>query len=356
MTFAVALLILLSRPDRLQNRALALVLGVEAFLPAAGSGLMYLTDDPASAYAWQIVAAVASGAALWTYLLFLSTIPVRLMQWSARASARAAFCGLALATAAWPVFWPHHFFTGVFPGSFAPWDSQFADIGRQLILATVATYVLGLVVTLAYYRSTLPGSPARSQAKAYLLAFVVRDVGMASLLLIPVLVGIDAYGLALNYMLAGTSLAFVLLLTYGILRSQLFDIDLKLKWTLRRGTLAAAFVGVFFVASEVAQLVLSDVAGPLAGILAAGLLLFAMAPLQRAADRMADSAMPRVRDTEEYRTVRKHEVYRATVEGALADGEITDRERDMLARLQDQLGLSGTEARAIERAVAQGTA
>ena len=59
--------------------------------------------------------------------------------------------------------------------------------------------------------------------------------------------------------------------------------------------------------------------------------------------------MPRVQDTPEYRTVRKRAVYRAAVESAMQDGAVTEKERDVLATLADQLGLGAGEARAIER-------
>jgi hypothetical protein len=60
--------------------------------------------------------------------------------------------------------------------------------------------------------------------------------------------------------------------------------------------------------------------------------------------------MPRVHDTAEYRTVRKREVYRAATESAIRDGVVTEAERDVLATLADELGLTAGEARAIERA------
>ncbi|MBI4394018.1 MAG: hypothetical protein HY556_09525 [Euryarchaeota archaeon] len=52
--------------------------------------------------------------------------------------------------------------------------------------------------------------------------------------------------------------------------------------------------------------------------------------------------------TAEYLTYKKLEVYRATIEGALEDGEITERERTMLMRLRDKLGIAEADARALE--------
>lgn len=108
-------------------------------------------------------------------------------------------------------------------------------------------------------------------------------------------------------------LVSILVFAYAILRAQLFDIDLKLKWTLSKGTVAAAFVAVFFMVSEGAERLLSDRIGPVAGLLAAGALVFALVPLQRAADRMADKAMPHVRDDPQYRLVKKREARAARV-------------------------------------------
>lgn len=138
------------------------------------------------------------------------------------------------------------------------------------------------------------------------------------------------------------------ILVYGILRTHLFDIDLKVKWTLRRGTLVGAFVVVFLAVAEIAQGILSDAYGYAAGGLAAALMLLAIRPLDRLAARVADSAMPEVQETEGYKLVRKHLVYRAAVESVLEDGEVTPKERRVLATLADELGLSSREALDIE--------
>lgn len=76
-------------------------------------------------------------------------------------------------------------------------------------------------------------------------------------------------------------------------------------------------------------------------------------PAWRLSGRFVDRVMPNVVDTEEYRTVRKREIYRAAVESAFQDGEITIRERRMLAALQGQLGLAGEDTVAIEREMAK---
>ena len=52
------------------------------------------------------------------------------------------------------------------------------------------------------------------------------------------------------------------------------------------------FVAVIFVISEGASQFLSDELGKVAGLLAAGVVMFFLAPLQRFAERVASAAMP----------------------------------------------------------------
>lgn len=101
--------------------------------------------------------------------------------------------------------------------------------------------------------------------------------------------------------------------------------------------------------SEGAQSLFAARFGPVLGLAAAGALVFTIAPLQRVADAIADRAMPRVQDTPEYRASRGRAIYQATLESALRDGIVTDKERDMLATLQEELGVTPTDARAMER-------
>ncbi len=111
------------------------------------------------------------------------------------------------------------------------------------------------------------------------------------------------------------------------------------------------FIGVFFASAQIAQAFLTTEYGWALGGLVAGLLLLAINPLQRFATRVADVAMPNVHDTEEYRTVRKREVYRAALDEILTDGHITAKERRTLIRLQEQLGQHAAHAQTIEAEV-----
>jgi hypothetical protein len=237
-----------------------------------------------------------------------------------------------------------------------PIDIDVIGPGWVLIAALLTlSYLFGLFVTLLVRRST-HGRLARRKATVLALAFGTRDLTwgvLYSLLVYSVFAGeVAAEILRFPIVPALSSLGltiYVCLTAYGILSGDLFDIDLKIKWTLERGTIAAIFVAVFFTVSEGASAFLSEQLGSLVGILATGGLVFALTPLQRAAEKLADQAMPTVQDTPEYRSYRKLQVYGEAVGEAMLEGAISPVGRVVLNRLRAQLGLDEAEAEALER-------
>ena len=219
----------------------------------------------------------------------------------------------------------------------------------------IAAAAFGLVAALDAVWRAPHESLTRRRAKAYLAAFLLWDVGMllgsADFLLEqggadPASVGMLALGFAYTTLF----LLFPFLLARALLRDHLFDFDLKLKWTIRRGTLVGIFVAVFFVAGAIAEQWLQQY-GVVFGGAAVGLLLFALRPLERAADRLANAAMPGVDPTPAYVAHKKLEVYKAAVESAHETGGIDAREQAALERLRQKLGIAEPDARAVERDV-----
>ena len=82
---------------------------------------------------------------------------------------------------------------------------------------------------------------------------------------------------------------------------------------------------------------------------AAAVVIFFLAPLQRFAERVASSAMPNTENTPEYATFRKMQVYETAVDEARHGGGISAKERVLLNRLRESLGISEHDAAAIER-------
>ncbi len=196
----------------------------------------------------------------------------------------------------------------------------------------------------------------RARARAFTIAFGLRDVMWTFAF------GLNAahyYGLVLDsgpipwVIIVPMSyelglILYVPLVAYGVLRVQLFDIDLRIKRTLKRSTIAAAFVAAFFVVSEFAGLLLSDQLGNVLGVLGTAALVFFLDPIQRAAERFSDAAMPHTQATPEYETYRKLQVYESAVHAALEEGGISARQRRVLDSLVVSLGIDNQVAEKLE--------
>ncbi|HVL46938.1 MAG TPA: hypothetical protein VM889_00095 [Candidatus Thermoplasmatota archaeon] len=210
----------------------------------------------------------------------------------------------------------------------------------------ISTYALLVVIALTWLRSLRSGPDA---AARNLVLFALATPVVGALLLM----GLPDPPLA--FAARGWAVA---VLSYGILRHQLLGFDVKVRWTISKSTVAAVFIAVFFVASEAAQQFLGETLGSTyVGIAAAGALVFALAPLQRAAERLAERAVPVAEPAPAAAAPgAEEETYRVTVRKYLADGMITRAEEGHLARLATRLGIEAERAHdlrhEIERALA----
>ncbi|MCA1812799.1 MAG: hypothetical protein LC624_02475 [Halobacteriales archaeon] len=214
------------------------------------------------------------------------------------------------------------------------------------ILTTAGQTVLLAACVVAWLRSAArtQGPDARLARNLVLLMLAVPLLSM----LIDVAVGPLALRVGPPQFGIARTLG-VLVLAYAILRHQLLGIDVRVKWTLRQSTVAAAFIGVFFVVSNGAQTLFQSTLGPYLGIAAAGLLIFAIAPLQRAAERLADAAMPGVKPAGDMGPDERTRAYRDAARVPWADGAISKDERALLDQLRETFGLSYEEAALLER-------
>ena len=235
------------------------------------------------------------------------------------------------------------------------------EIGLTLLYATMSLlFAYALVASIHAWRVAAPGI-ARTRAGIFVLAFGFRDVCWGFIYLYGIrLIAmglLDAPEPDIHYIVyaAGTFLA-VPLIAYGILRTQLFDIDLRIRWTIKQSTVAAVFVAIFYLVSEGADRLLASEFGNIAGLIASALVVFFLVPLQRFAERVASVAMPNTENTPEYAMFRKLQVYEAALTEALPDGKISARERELLNRLRDSLGISISDADAIEGELQKGLA
>jgi hypothetical protein len=231
------------------------------------------------------------------------------------------------------------------------------------LLYILLTLFFGFALVASIQAWQIASGAARSRARAFALAFGFRDVcwgivyGTAIWMIWSgqyAVVDSDASTPIYLVYIFGTLFA-VPLIAYGILRTHLFDIDLRIRWTIKQSTLAAAIVAIMFALSEGADRLLSAQLGNYAGLLAAALVVFFLAPLQNFAERIATVAMPNTKNTPEYAAFRKMQVYEAAIEEALVGG-ISQKERALLIRLRDSLGISSVDAEAMESELQVGIA
>ena len=232
----------------------------------------------------------------------------------------------------------------IYPLGFASWDTV-DELARGEIVSSLNFLVLlpllGLLtaIWLASTRSPHHHAAARNVAIVGWLAALVGMLFRA----------LDAPTSPSGLM----RIIEILLIAYAVVRYQLLGIDVKIRWGISKGTVGAVFIAVFFIASELAQQVLGNVANSqFLGIVAAGGLVFALAPLQRAADRIAMTAVPVAAVAAPAPAAASATaIYRQQVELAWTDGTISPNERVMLRGLRKHLGIDADAADEIEHEV-----
>lgn len=142
------------------------------------------------------------------------------------------------------------------------------------------------------------------------------------------------------------TIAFPILVAYAVLRHSMFDVDVRTRLMVQRGSVGAVILAVAFVAAELVSNLLNATFGVLAGSVAAGVMFLMLEPLQRAGRRLADAAVPQVHSGDRIAT------YREAVEIAYSDGALSPKDRKHLELARTRLGLSPGDAHALEAEVA----
>jgi len=344
-------------PKRELNRRLSLILLLEGAFSAGNIGLLFFFDNQGVVNALATMGMAARFALPFQYLAFLAlalesplVVPFR------TPTAKKVLNAASVAAAIFVLARPGLFFSDLYSPGWAPWNFQFVNFGLRAVQLQGVVYLFGLVAALSAYIRTNKGSVARNRAMWFVVAFGLRDIYAGTVqLLYPIIRPVPFWGdFIYNPGQAFFFSGYILLLAYAVLRSQLFDIDLRIRWAIKQSTLAAAVVAIIFLLSEGADRFLSAELGSFVGLVAAAIVVFFLAPLQRLAESVASVAMPNTENTPEYAAHRKMQVYEAAVAEARQEGGISDKERSLLNRLRDSLGISTADADAIERELQEG--
>lgn len=347
VAFAFAIIVWRANARSRGNRGLAALLIVEGLFQAtlAGTSVYGETAVGALYIPWTALTTIAVA-----YLLFCTTLDGPMARRLAARPMRAAIVLVCLASLVWAIG------SGVrLARGGATLDEIEDGFGWPWIVFGLAS-VLALVISVDAFRASPRESTARRRARAYSIAFGVRDALYAGAILwwpIAEFVLRSESASEVSPLLSGIApFAFIGLLAYGILSTQLFDIDLRIKWGISRSTVITIGIVAVLGALKTAEYTFNRTFGAVAAGLTAGVVLVLAPRLNKLGDRIANAAMPSVQPTSDYLAFKKLEVYKAAVESALETGNVIDpNERVMLDRLRAKLGLSAADATAVEAEV-----
>jgi hypothetical protein len=342
-----AVLVLANGRTRL-NVILAGLLAAEALFQAAfaTSGL----GEGAWQAGWVAVGLVAIGPMCTFYAWLLRGLDTPLTRPLKRKGVMVALSAYFLIPSALAAMYAlPNTLRGVIP----PDDLFVSIVGGVSFLNMLVSSLLAFVVAFMAYRRSSAG-PSRDRAAAYAAAFGTRD----AVYVIAVLANVSTEAIPgatletvvrfIAILFAIGTMVYVPMLAYGILKSRLFDIDLRIKVGISRGTVAAIGILAILSAGKIVEGYLSRELGWVAGGVAAGTVLFMIPRLNKLGDRVANKALPKVQDTPAYLAFKKLEVYRAAYEAALETGGLTEKDRASLARLREKLGLAQADTDALE--------
>lgn len=196
------------------------------------------------------------------------------------------------------------------------------------------------VLVVARHRAQVGAGEERTLNNAFLIAATLPVLSAVAISLINTE---DLFqGGTIGPLVAGFwRLSLPILATYALLRYQLFDIDVKVRAVIKSSSLAFAFTIFFFAIGELAENVVQARQGQTVALGAAAFLTLVLKPVEdRIGERWARRALPHAKPMKDLSRTQKIQVFREQMELALQDGTLSDREREMLVRLQERLGIT----------------
>lgn len=146
-------------------------------------------------------------------------------------------------------------------------------------------------------------------------------------------------------------LALPLLVTYALLRYSLFDVDVRMKRGLGKGTVVAVFVLLLVLASEVVENLVAQSQGQVFGFVAAAIMTVTFRPVEGVGVRVAERMLPDVKPIQAQSPGERRRFYQDHVVLAVEDGRLTPKERVLLDELATRLGIRPGTARRLEEQV-----
>jgi len=188
----------------------------------------------------------------------------------------------------------------------------------------------------------------REKALAFVVAFGIRDLAWAGVYFAALMGWAERAPVMILLLYAGSTVLYIPIVTYGILKLQWLDIEIRLETTISNTLLAGGFIAAFYVISESVNNFISNRLGDILGFAVCALLAIFLSPLHRWANRVAARLVNTDADSPRYVKDRGVQVYSAAVEEVLAYGEIGQGQIALLDRLKQSLRVSDADARKVE--------
>ncbi|MBW3583500.1 MAG: hypothetical protein KY455_10425 [Euryarchaeota archaeon] len=233
-----------------------------------------------------------------------------------------------------------------------PGTSVAASMVEELLVIAMNVLVLWILVLLVKHAFWSDDRDVRARVKPFLFLVVAAILG--SLYSMTPARFESGWWSPWGWGLEGFwQVAGLVLVGYAIARHRLFDIDIKIKSAVQRSTLVGVFLAVFFMVTVTAENFLTDRYGWAFGGVGAGLLLFALTPLERLGKRIANMAMPSTRSLDELAPSDKETLFMEQLRLVWMDGSLTPKDRVVIANLRARLEIASGVAERLEMAVVE---
>jgi hypothetical protein len=279
------------------------------------------------------------------YPIFVAyAVPVKFLKPLTTTKGRYALYGVGLVS--FIAFMLMHF--PIYREGFAYDPMDAVQIDMLLYLAMVIMFVLMFIVSLAGVKVART-KLAREKAVAFVCAFGFRDLAWASVYLLAATGWYQYVPVLTDQLYVGSTLLYVPIMVYGILKLQMLDIEIRLKSTIKNSILAGMFAVMFFVVFEGANALVSERFSGMIGFAVSGLLTWLLTPLHRWAEKISSKFVGGDVSSADYASSRSLQIYSAAVEETMAFGDVTKGHVALLDRLRDSLQVSADDAARLEK-------
>jgi hypothetical protein len=231
-------------------------------------------------------------------------------------------------------------FTGTF-SSFKP--IFYGYIGLMLVLTTVNF--------IRMFRE-LKNPILKKRSMYFVLSSLIPFIGFAISVLM-----VEIFRIPLHVQLGMVTLSISgIVIAYGILKYQLFDIEFFVKKTFVYLLMALVLIGIFRLIELILSYFISATffGGDLGARFIAAVIVFCFFfPLRSMAVKIGDRLFPKLTKSVKYDFSHEIMVYKNQLKHALEDGVITVKEKKMLKSLRDDLGISDEDHKKLLKELAK---